>query len=303
MKSRINRILLAAGAIMVAFASMSHAQVQTNLGALTPENAKGYLAPLPKALSATLNSALFQSASIPIAGLNLTVGVHAMGVTFGDDDKTYSPTDPPGFTSTSAVQAPTVVGSTTAVLQPGAGGSTLYHPGGLDLDQFVIAVPQIGIGSVLGTRAVVRWIQFDAGDSELGNISLFGVGVQHSLNRYLKSLPVDLAVGGMYQTFQLGDDELIDTKTFHGEVTASKKFLWLQPYVGVGYDTFSMEVNYNQDLGGGTTQKVNVKMDDENSAHFTGGVLLGLPMVKLHAEFDAGAETGAAVGLRFGLGN
>ena len=44
-------------------------------------------------------------------------------------------------------------------------------------------------------------------------------------------------------------------------------------------------------------------MDDENSVHFTGGVLFGLPMLKLHAEFDTGAKTGMAVGLSFGTGN
>src|SRR5205085_1786712 len=129
---------------------------------------------------------------------------------------------------------------------------------------------------------------------------LFGVGIQHSLSHYLPHLPMDLAVGGMYQTFTLGDDKLIDTKAFHGEVTASKKLgMFLQPYVGVGYDTFSMEANYDQTVGGGSTS-VNVKFDDENSFHGTAGILLGFPIVKIHAQIDTAAETGAAVGIRFG---
>lgn len=301
MISRMLRAACVAGALTVALASPGLAQLDANLGALTPENVKGYLNPLPKALSATLNSAVFQSADIPLAGFNLTIGVHAMGVTFADDDKTYSPTDPPGFTSTAAVKAPTVIGSPDAVVQPGSGGTALYHPGGFDITQFVIAVPQIGIGSVMGTRAVIRWIQFDAGDSELGHVSLFGVGLQHSLSRYLKHLPVDLSVGGMYQTFSLGDDKLIDTKAFHGEITASKKLgMWVQPYVGVGYDTFKMEANYTQT---GVAQSTTVEFDNENSFHGTAGVLLGFPLIKLHAQVDTAAETGVALGLRFGLGN
>jgi hypothetical protein len=292
-------------AATLALASPALAQLDANLGALTPANVKGYLNPLPKALSATLNMAEFQSASIPIAGFNLTVGVHAMGVTFSDDDKTYSPTDPPGFSHTSSVQAPTVVGSTQAVTQPGQGGTSLFHPGGFDLSQFVIAVPQLSIGSALGTRAVVRWVQFDAGDSELGHVKVLGLGLQHSISRYIPNpLPVDLAVGGMYETFTLGDNKLIDTKATHFELTASKKVLmWFQPYGAIGYDMFSMDVNYDQTQSGGGTQKVKVAFDDENHVHFTAGMLLGFPMVKLSAQVDSAAETGAAVGLRFGLGN
>ena len=305
MISRILRAAWVAGVLIVAFSAPSLAQLNANLGALTPQNVKGYLEPLPKALSSTLNMAEFQSANIPFAGFNLTVGVHAMGVTFADKDKTYTPTDPPGFTSVETIQAPTVVGSTAAKLQSGVGGSALFHPGGFDISQFVIAVPQVSIGSVMGTRAIVRWIQFDAGDSELGKVSLFGVGLQHSLSNHIKkALPVDLAVGAMYQTFTLGDDKLIDTKAFHGEVTASKKLgMWVQPYVGVGYDTFSMEVNYDQDVAGGGTQRTNVTFDNQNSFHGTAGVLLGFPFVKLLAQVDAAKETGAAIGLRFGLGN
>jgi hypothetical protein len=305
MNSRCTRAVLVAAALTVTLAAPSMAQIEGNLGALTPENAKAYLQPLPKALSATLNSAIFQSAAIPMAGINLTVGIHVMGVTFDSKDKRYTPTDPPGFTSTAPIQqVPTVVGDVNAVAQSGQGGTTMYYPGGFNLKQFLIGVPQVSIGSVFGTRLVGRWIQFDAGDNELGHVKLLGIGAQHSINHYLPHLPVNVAVGGMYQTFQLGSDKLIDTKAMHVDVTASKKFaMFFQPYVGVGYDTFQMKANYTQDLGSGQKADVHVKFNDENSAHLTAGLLVGLPVVKLSAEFDSGAETGASVGLRFGLGN
>jgi len=300
---RMLRVAVAAGALALAIASPALAQLDANLGALTPQNVKGYLAPLPKALSTTLNMAEFQSASIPLAGINLTIGVHAMGVTFADKDRTYSPNDPAGFTSTAPVAAPTVIGDTASVTQPGQGGTALYHPGGLDISQFVIAVPQLTIGSVMGTKAVVRWIKFDQGDSELGKIDFLGIGLQHSLNRYIKGLPCDLAAGGMYQMFKLGKNKLIDTKALHVEVTASRKFaMFFQPYAAVGYDTFSMEANYNQTVGS-TTVATNVKFADENSFHGTLGLQFGLPFVKLNAQVDQAKETGAAIGLRFGLGN
>jgi len=299
---RMVRVAVAAGVLALALASPVLAQIDANLGALNAENVKGYLSPLPKALSTTLNMAEFQSASIPLAGFNLTVGVHVMAVTFADDDKTYDVKDP--IDGSVLGKASTVAGSTLATDFTRSDNTVLYHPGGLGLSQFTVAVPQLAIGSVLGTRAVVRWIQFDAGDSDFGKVDFLGIGLQHSLNRYLKGLPVDLAAGGMYQTFSLGKDKLIDTKAMHFEVTASRKLaLWVQPYAGVGYDTFSMEANYTPDASVASSVPTNVKFDDENGFHGTLGVMFGFPLVKLHAQVDQAKETGAAVGLRFGLGN
>ena len=273
------------------------AQLQDNLGALTGDNAKGYLGPLPKALSGTLNAAIFQSGKVAKAGVHLTVGVHLMGVSFDDNDRTYSPTDPPGFQSTSAVKAPTVIGDPNAVPQSGQGGTTLYHPGGFDIGEFAVAVPQVTIGSVMGTSAVVRWISLDLGDSDFGKLDLLGIGGQHSISQYVPGLPVDVAAGVFYQTFNMSDD-LIKTKVFHFDVTANKGFSMVQPYVGVGFDTFDMKSKYTDSTTGET---IKVDFDKESNAHLTIGALLNLPVVKIHGEFNAAAANGAAVGLSFGL--
>ena len=56
------RVLLSAslaGAILIGIVSPAAGQLSSNLGALTPQNAKGYLSPLPEALSSTLNSSIF----------------------------------------------------------------------------------------------------------------------------------------------------------------------------------------------------------------------------------------------------
>jgi hypothetical protein len=60
-----------------------------------------------------------------------------------------------------------------------------------------------------------------------------------------------------------------------------------------------MEVNYKDSSAGG--QPTNVEFDSQNDAHVTGGVMLGLPAVKLFAEVNIAAQTGAALGLRFGI--
>ena len=140
LRSRIHWVAMALLAAAISAAPAS-AQLSDNLGALTGDNAKGYLSPLPKALSATLNSAIYQTGNVPKNTFNLSVGFRLMGVGFSDDSKSYRPTAPPGFTPTSDVDAPTVIGSTSAVAQSGQGGTTLYHPGGFDISEFAVATP------------------------------------------------------------------------------------------------------------------------------------------------------------------
>lgn len=275
------------------------AQLSDNLGALSGDNAKGYLSPLPKALSATLNSAIFQSGKVPKNTFNLSIGVRAMGINFKDESRTYTPTAPPGFApSGPMVAAPTVIGSTLAVAQAGQGGATLYNPGGLDITEFAVAVPQLSIGSVFGTRAIVRWISVDVSNSDFGKIEYLGYGVQHSISQYFPGLPVDLAAGFFKQTFDIGKNDLVTSDALHFNVTGSKKFSAFEPYVGLGYDTFDMDAKYASTTNPGNN--IAVKFDKESNAHFTVGIQALLAFTRLSAEFNAAAENGVAVGLSLG---
>jgi hypothetical protein len=291
----MNKKLIAfAVAVLLGLAPKAHAQIEANLGALTSENAKGYLDPLRDALSSTMNSAIFQTGSVPKMGFGLQFGVKLMGVSFSDADKSYTPTDPSGFSS---VVAPTVVGDTHAVASTGPGGETIYHPGGFDLSEFALAVPQLSIGSIAGTRAVVRYIALDVGDNEIGNFSLFGIGAQHSITQYVK-LPVELAIGAFYQQLRIGDNDLVKVNTLAVNATGSKRFGMLEPYVGIGLDNLSMEANYTD---ANTNQSVHVDFDSSSDLHLTGGLQLVMPVVRLHAEGNIAATNGVAVGLTFGI--
>ena len=80
MPQRFMRTLHAGCWMLLLAAAPAAAQLTDNLGALTGANAKGYLGPLPKALSGTLNSAIFTSGNVPKAAVNFTVGIKLMGV-------------------------------------------------------------------------------------------------------------------------------------------------------------------------------------------------------------------------------
>lgn len=294
---RLRTVCAATVALLALGTGTVHAQLDANLGALSGENAKGYLGPLPTALSGTLNSAIFQSGDVPRAGLNFQVGVHVMSVVFDDGDRTYAPNDPDGFTSQETIFAPTLIGDPESVLQQGVAGTALYHPGGFDIDDFALAVPQITIGSAMGTRAVVRYIAVDLGDEneDLGKLELLGVGAQHSISQYAPSLPVDLALGGFYQEFNIGD-ELLETTALHFDVTASKAYTVLAPYAAIGYDTFDMKAKYDDSV----SEPIEVEFEQESGVHLTFGLAANLAVVRAHVEYNIAAANGIAFGLSFG---
>ncbi len=284
--------------LAVAFATPpARAQLSENLGAVTSENARQYLQPITKALSATFNSAVFQTGHVPKRSFNLSLGVRVMGVSLSGADRTYSPTPPPGFTPTQHVLVPTVIGSSQAVAQPGQGGTTLYYPGGFDLTQFTVAVPQLTIGSLFGTRAVVRWISAEIGDSDLGKLDYLGAGAQHSISQYLPGMPVDLAAGLFFQRLKLRSD-LVRSSMWSANVTASRRWHVLEPYVGLGLDSFKMDASYQSTTFPG--ENISVSFDRRTNAHLTVGVQALLAFTRIQAEFDAAAEPGAAVGLSLG---
>jgi hypothetical protein len=277
------------------------AQLEENLSGLSDENLQGYLRPLATGLSGTMNSAVFRTGDVPRAAFNFQVGVAAMAIGYGDEDRVYVPTDPSGFTAQERTEVPTVIGDTEGKLVQGEGGLVQAYPGGFDLEVFEIGVPELAIGSVFGTRAKVRYIALDIGDSEVGDFTYFGLGAQHSVSQWIVALPVDVAVGGFFQNFEIGSD-LLNVKAFHLNVTGSKAFggptAIAQPYVGIGFDTLKMDVKV---AGDETSPAIDASLERESDPHLTLGVMGRLPGIQAFFEFNAAAAAGFALGLAFGM--
>jgi len=293
----VQRILVMLAVLALAAAPAS-AQLESNLSSLGEENVKGYLNPLPNSLSAMLNAAIFRTGDVPSTGFNLSIDAKGMVANFEDDDREYQTVASGGFESTTA---PTVIGSTQGAVQEGGpGGASLAFPGGFDMEKYAVAVPQLSIGSVMGTRAIVRYITLDMSESDLGDMEVFGIGAQHSISQYFQDLPVDVAAGVMYQNFKIGD-EVIDAETWAFNVTGSKKFgttVSFEPYVGVGVDTFEMKAKY---VDTSLSEDVEVEFDRQNDLHLALGAGVNLPVVRVHAEYTVAASNGFAGGLSFGF--
>lgn len=299
---RSRPLIPAALAVVAGFlaAAPSRAALEENLTGLGDTQVQGYLGPLVRGLSTSVNTGIFRSARIPVSGFGLTVDLRAAYISFGDDDRSYT-ADTPGYES---VDAPTVVGDTEAVTaeHESIPGLHFHYPGGFDMANFGVAVPQLTIGNAAGTRAIVRYVPtIDFSDDDIGKFEMFGVGGQHSISQYLPAFPFDVAVGAMYQNFKLGDS-LLDAKAFAANVMASRLYghtVSIEPYVGLGMDTFKLDVEYGGDDEG--TEATKVSFDRENDFHLTLGTSINLPGVKLNAEFNKAAVTGFAGGISFGV--
>lgn len=286
-------------AVLVAPAT-TRAQLTEILGGLSDENLEGYLSPLNTALSSTMNAAIFRTGNVPEgSGVNVSGGLVIMAMEFDSGDKVYLPADPSGFVSLVPTEVPTVVGDPNKVEVAGERHLTRQYPGGFDLEGFEIAAPEISIGSLYGTRALIRYIAFDLGDSDFGKFSYVGFGAQHSISQYFPDLPVDLAAGFMIQSFEIGDN-VVEARATHVNVTASRDFRFFRPYLGLGLDTIRLDAEHTDDDGDGLDTSFDVTLDTETDPHLTLGIAATVPYASVFIELNAAAATGVAVGLSFG---
>ena len=94
---------------------------------------------------------------------------------------------------------------------------------------------------------------------------------------------MDLALGAMWQSVELGD-KLIDATGLALNVTGSRRFgkgISIEPYVGVGLDSFEMEAKYElTDSSGTPIEEITVSYDRNTTGRFTLGASVNLPIVK-----------------------
>jgi len=297
------RRLLAGGILLMLAAAPAVAQIEDQLSAYTGDNATGYMQPLADALGASLNDGAFASAHIPRSAFRAGLEVRLMGVYFGDDDRTFRAGTEGGFLPETTANAPTIVGDGDAVVVDGDGGAQFAFPGGLDLNSFALVVPQLRVGGIMGTEALLRWASFEAGDSELGKIDLLGIGLRHSISQYLPAPKFDLAAGFLWQRFNIGEnsngDDLISTNAFSIGAQASKRFgkvISAEPFVGLSMDTFSMDLQYEQD----NEDLIDVEFEKTTNMHLTLGLGLNLKVLNLSAAYSIAGNNSFNLGMSLG---
>lgn len=261
----------------------------------TGTNGKGYMQPFADAFSANVNSGFYHSAEIQKRGFNVYFGIVAMTAFISDDSRTFKASTGEFFLPKGTFEAPTIFGKTKPVTVDGNSETQFTFPGGLNINKLPIAVPQLTIGSFSGTDLTLRFMQINL-DDNFGNINVFGVGARHNIDQYLKKLPIKVAAGIYYQTFDIG--KLIEASSFFVSTQASYSVSQFILYGGLGYESSTMNISYNS----GTDDEpnnINFDVDATNSIRLTLGAGVKLGFFNLHTDYNLGSQNVWVVGFGF----
>jgi len=266
--------------------------VEDVIGRYTGPNADGYLQPVADVLGAALGSGWARSADIQ-PGFHLVLSAIAAGTPISQDARTFLATTD-DFNPTTTIEAPTIFGSTEGASVSGAGGTVYRFAGGMDTDYMGTLIPQLTIGTVAGTEAMVRWFSIDV-DEDFGSISQLGFGVRHDIDQYFDTLPIELALGGYWQKFDIGDVIAANTVTamLYGSWSSSVFTL----FGGLGYESSSSDISYTPE---GQVTAVDVSLDGANSVRGTIGTKLQVWMLGVFADYTVASQSAFTFGVEIG---
>ncbi len=285
------------GVLMTAQQSLAQSDLENILKQANKINVTGYAQPLADLFGANIHSGYYHSAAISKAGLFLRLDVIGMGSPVSDDHKTYDLTLPQSFAQRT-MKAPTAFGpKATLVTDPQTGFQYKPSDGVIDASMFPLAVPQLTIGNVFGTQAVVRFI---ATPTLKGNSfpksTLWGAGIRHSISQYFENPAIDIAVSGFYSQYTMGD--IIDLNGYSAGAQVSKDLSPLVIYGGAAWEKSTMNIAYTPEGAGNPA--VDVDLEGDNTFRFTAGAALEIGPLKFFTDANFGAVTAFSGGLGLG---
>ncbi|HVO74970.1 MAG TPA: DUF6588 family protein, partial [Ignavibacteriaceae bacterium] len=167
-----------------------YSQLEDRFKFLTKEDVEKYIQPFGTTLGMAFNSASYYSAKIPDF-FGFSISFRGMYFLIPDEDLKFMPKLPQGYQSTEPTS--TVYGGVGTAYYESVNGYIAY-PSGLDKKNFLFGYPQIS-ASLLGTEVMLRYLPtIKLGNNNDEEISMFGIGIKHSISRYIPLLPVDIAV-------------------------------------------------------------------------------------------------------------
>jgi hypothetical protein len=278
-------------------AATGYAQsLESTLQQFGADAVKGYIQPAGDLFGANMNAGMFHSAEISKTGFHLSFDIIGMASMVGDAQKTYTANAPPGF-NPSTFQTATIFGGKAGIATDAGTGFT-YHgtvDGMVETSVVPLAAPQITIGNLFGTRAIIRFIATPSVEN-FPKATLWGIGVQHSISQYLPVLPLDVAAHVFYNKFTFGD--LIDFTGTSIGVEASKSFSILRVYGGLAWEKSSMQLTYTP--ASTAFAPVDITMNGANNFRATVGVGLHIVFFSIFADANFGSITNFSGGIGFG---
>jgi len=271
------------------------AQLEDRLNYLTVSEASKYVKPLATTMGVAFNSASYTDADIPtLFGFSLSVRV--MGIIIPDEDRSFIPDPAIGYIKTEPTAS--FYGSEGSYYA-GPNGYQVYPPG-IDERFIPMGFPQV-TASFLGTEVLLRYLpEVTVSDQK---ISMFGIGLSHSISRYIPLLPVDIAAQVLYNKFTV--ENILDVKNIAFNIHASRSFGLFTAYGGLQYENTDFDLTYTYRERNPLNPNIYIEKDfslsaeGDNHFRFTLGGALSLAFLQINADVNVGAQTALTSGLTF----
>ncbi|OGU28294.1 MAG: hypothetical protein A2057_03745 [Ignavibacteria bacterium GWA2_35_9] len=271
-------------------------QVEDRFGFLNESEITEYAKPFGTSLGMAFNSASYHSAKVAdFFGFSLSF--KGMLILIPDDEKTFTPSLPEGYTADQPAQ--TIYGSNHSTSYYGPDGYRIYPPG-IDQSSLPAVLPQIS-ASFMGSEVMIRYLpSISLGDDE--DLSMFGIGLKHNISRYIPLSPVDISVQFLYNNLKITG--VMDITAYAFNAHASRSFGLLTLYGGLQYESSTFDLDYtftdpsNLDpVKAG--QKIKVSIDGDNTFRATIGTSLKLAVIVLNVDYSLGVQSVLCGGLTF----
>ncbi len=281
--------------VFLVLSTQVFAQVEDRFGFFTQSEITEYARPFGTTLGMAFNSGSYNTASVPDF-FGFSISFRGMYIFIPEDDLTFTPSLPNGYTADQ--KTATIYGSEGAAYY-GPQGYIVY-PQGINETSIPAVLPQIA-GSFMGTEVMLRYlpsISLGSGDEEL---SMFGIGIKHSISRYIPLSPVDIAVQFLYNNLEITG--VMDITAIAFNAHASKSFGLFTLYGGLQYESSTFDLEYtftnpsnlpNQQVG-----DVKVSIDGDNTFRGTLGGSVKLAVIALNIDYSLGAQSVLSGGLSF----
>jgi len=127
---------------------------------------------------------------------------------------------------------------------------------GSDISTLLLGVPQVEIGSFMGTELLLRLIPPMNLGKTFGKFSFWGVGLKHSISQYFnegrKNRLFDMAIQGVYQGTNLqntigvtGAQLTADAQIYNVNLHLSKELNdWFTVYSGISWESINIDMKY-----------------------------------------------------------
>ena len=122
---------------------------------------------------------------------------------------------------------------------------------GANVNTVVAGVPQVEIGSFMGTELLLRYIPPIRYDTVVGKFSFWGIGIKHSVDQYWRKAPVNIAAQFVYQgssiqnTVGATNSQLSANTTVMGaNIHISKQWKGFTFYSGFAYEEIKINTDF-----------------------------------------------------------